>query len=329
MQSASSVNAWRSYWDSTGVPAIDLFADTPVADQLRHFWSPHLDRLRNHRIIDIGAGSGALAGIALQLKVQVGQWICLDIAETASKHWPRQKSDNYNPSWVAGSLEMTAPTAPMECAISNFGVEYSDLAVAAEKTKAWLGSSTEIVWVIHAKDSLIDEQSAQTLQDLEFLRNQTNFISAARQLLKLAVDVPEDPTDRMMHGVDERDAYNREVNQLKSYMQAQGRRSPVLVQTLQFCNSAIAAQLQRKANELSDLSASPIDGFFDSLETERNRLEQMRAASLDPVQLNALAESLSAAGFAQPQLGRIDMPIAVQGPMNRLIAWTLVSTRSI
>ncbi len=317
MLNHQQIQAWNDHWKNTGAGSINLFEDSPVANALRGFWWPHLAWIGQVKVLDIGAGSGMLAGLALQQKIKVSNWLCLDPAESAKTHWPKQNSALYDPNWIVGSLESVAPTAKVDAIVSNFGIEYSDLQQAPAKIKAWASDEVKLALVLHAKGSVIDEQSQQASTDLAFLLNQTTLKTSALALIEKARSLPSDPEERMIYGMQERDAYNNDVNRLKTYMGDGARRSPVLLQVLQLASQYIV-QAQRTG-------ASP-DGFaqfLNSLEWETERLRQMQAAALDEQKILDLANGLAAAGFANLKIERILTEQPAQNNVNRLVAWAV------
>jgi hypothetical protein len=330
----TATDAWHDHWKNTGVAAIDLFENNPVSNTLRAFWTSVFLENQTATTLDLGAGAGALAALALQSKIQVGRWICLDSAASASTHWPRQKSDLYNPKWLIGSIEEVPPTKKIDLIISNFGTEYADLNQVPSRARAWSRDTTKIAWVLHARGSIIDQQSHLSLTDLNHLLGQTQFVLTTLALISKAADVPSDPLERMMHGVQERDAFNLEVNGLKAYMAQQQRRSSVLIQSLQIATSTIEQLVQRKGNVVEALQR--FEGFVRALQFEKERLEQMSSAALNAEQVKELAKSLSDQGFLnlrvqqlhiQPsQFPQEQLPVQSQSQTSStLIAWVVNS----
>jgi hypothetical protein len=326
-------DAWNSHWQNTGEPAIDLFANNPVANCLRAFWLSRFESLRDKAVLDIGAGSGALAALALELKLPVGQWICLDSARTSATHWKHQRSDLYNPRWLVGNFETLEATYKVDAFISNFGIEYSNLSVAAERCSQWANPKARIALVLHAKESIIDQQSIQSSEDLQFLLEQTSFKQATVRLIEVGASLPDDSTERMMHGVDERDDFNAQVNKLKTYMETSRRRSPVLIQSLQLATMTIGNLIQTQQRSPKQNSQNALlsakgaiqsfTAYIDSLIFESRRLEQMRGAALDENGAQALLESLKNCGFENLRLE----PLGIANPdlptQNLLVAWTI------
>jgi hypothetical protein len=318
----TTTDAWHDHWKNTGIPAINLFENGPVSNAVSKFWWTQFLGFNESIVLDIGAGSGALAALALQQKIRVGRWICLDPAESASTHWPKQKSDLYNPTWITGSLENCTPTAIADVLISNFGVEYSDLTTAAVRARTWAGEHTKIAWVVHAKSSVIDEQSHQSLADLDFLFNNTSFKSTTLALIGQTVNLPTDSTERMMHGVQERDAFNNQANRLKTYMEQANRRSPALVQCLQFATLTIAGLVQGKSQ--IDQAVHGFTALMNALEHEINRLKQMNSVALDEKAIRTLGDSLQINGFPPPRIQPLFTETLNDPSSQKLIAWTLL-----
>lgn len=325
----STSAAWNDHWKNTGVAAIDLFENSPVSNALRKFWNQVFIEHQQASTLDLGAGSGALAALALQSRVQVGKWLCLDTAESASTHWLKQKANLYNPTWIVGSVESCNPTAKVDLIVSNFGAEYADLNRVPASVRAWSRETTKIAWVVHAKNSIIDLQSQLSLADLYFLLDQTQFVAATLALIEQSADVPTDPIARMMHAVQERDRFNFEVNSLKTYMEQQNRRSPVLIECLQIATSTIGSLVQQSGDVIKAMQR--FAGFAKALKFETERLEQMKSVALDSQKIQSLKLSLTQQGFSNLRIQQLhtqppqQQPTAPENqPNSTLIAWVVI-----
>ncbi len=314
---ADAVQPWTEHWARTLSGSIDLQADDPVARALRGWWNSRIGTLRScPRIVDVGSGPAILP----RLMVRLGwtpelptRWWCVDQAELGTD-WQQTL-----PSAVQ-VLDRTcfeaslAPEGPVDALVSNFGLEYLPMWALAKALPAWLHPRGHIQAVLHARGSVIDQVSREHAADLELALRGVKLHQHAQELAKAMATAPSDPLQRMMHGVEVRDAYNQAVDQLKQHMDARGRASAVLLDML---HSVTAALRQLPQVGVTQICTS-ITEQARAYNAEAARLQQMLNSALDEIQARALRDMLvaqQAEGWGL-ELGRLDCALGQ-------VAWNL------
>jgi hypothetical protein len=248
------------------------------------------------RVVDVGSGPAVLPMHLLSTQAQTWAgvaWTCIDQANIPLS------TVNALPSSIRllGNCELTETPPPggtlFGAAVSNFGLEYLASSRAAPALARWLAPGARLCAVMHAQGSLIDIASQRTLEDLDLAIDGCHIFEATAKVIDMVTTLPDDPVERMMHGVDERDAFNAAVNALKQRMEQRGAYSPVLLDILQtlrpLIGQARAGGLSMASKTLTETSAAYL--------AERERQHQMRQSALGERELASWKAELSRAGF--------------------------------
>lgn len=310
---------WSTLWSQTDRGAIDLEADDPVARALRDHWGAHVHWLGRCAIVaDVGSGPAVLPRM---LMTRAGQalsgvhWICLDEAEwpaaaaAAAAAWPGARL-----TFRTGQsfTEASPPALGVGALVSNFGLEYVPMDGAVAACRAWLAGGARLQAVMHARDSVIDRAGAGNLADIVYALRDLDLFGRAGAMLQAMASAPADPMERMMHGIEVRDAYNAAVNALKARMEAAGDRSAPVVDMLQGIVGLTRVVQQGRVDEAMQALQRRASDYAD----ECRRLEAMRDAALDADGLARWLEAMTAAGLSEPRAEPLTSSI---GP----IAWSV------
>lgn len=309
--------AWSDHWQRTLVGSIDLQADDPVAAALRGSWAGRVGHLKTcTQIADVGSGPAILARLMERLGWSVKAptvWWCIDQARLG------QGWQHALPSGIRvreqTSFERAQPLeGPVDAVVSNFGLEYLQLDAVAAALPRWLKPQGHLEAVLHAKGSVIDAASAEHLADLRLALQEVQLPERAVALAQAMATAPQDPTARMMHGVEVRDAYNEAVDRLKEVMEARGRASAVLMELLH----GVTAHLRQMGSVGVDGAVQGIRALAQAYEMECARLTQMQVSALDEAQAVAWRDALAAVmpGGRPLKLGRVECRLG-------LVAWNL------
>jgi hypothetical protein len=286
--------AWSDHWQRTLVGSIDLHAGDPVATTLREQWAQHLHRLKTcEQIVDVGSGPAILARLMERLGWSIespAAWWCLDQAQMG------QAWQHALPSGVRireqTPFQLAQPEqGPVDALVSNFGLEYIDLAAVVQALPRWMKPQAQLHAVLHAKGSVIDSASAEHISDLQLALHEVELPARAGALAQAMSTAPADPMARLMHGVEVRDAYNEAVDRLKQVMEARGRASPVLMDLLRGMTNSL-----RDVGRIGAQAAmTRIQSQGSAYEAELSRLRQMQASALHEGQAQAWRDALGAA----------------------------------
>ena len=144
-----------------------------------------------------------------------------------------------------------------------------------------------------------------------------SLFERARALFVAMAGAPVDPIERMMHGVDVRDAYNAAVNRVKQRMEDRGTVSPPLLNML----NGIRLLAGLAANGSLPQAEASLAAQRAGLQAEVCRLRTMQVSAHSEMSLNAFEQKLQAAGFEQLERAHLDCEFGA-------IAWVVTAKRS-
>lgn len=290
---ARSASEWTVLWAQSRHGAIDLRAADPVSEALRAHWQGQLKWLNSCRVAaDVGSGPAVLPLLLRRLaggQLDSLTWECIDEARLPELDLPAQVLLR-----DATDFGLAEPShGPVDAVVSNFGLEYVDRGDVAGACARWLRVGGRLCALVHARDSLIDRASLQTLADLQIAIDQRQIFEQARRVLEAIASLPSDPGRRPQHATAVRDAYNDAVDDLKRRMGERGQPSAVWIDIL---------------TALTDLARQASGGDADSAEQRRaalaaayaaeyRRLRSMHTAALADGDRAELGRALTAAGL--------------------------------
>jgi hypothetical protein len=307
--------AWSNLWAQSPRGAIDLAADDPVAAALRAHWQAQLAWLADcDEVVDVGSGPAVLPRHLLSAAPGVlsqVQWRCLDKATFV----PAVAAAMPAAITIHGGVDFAASqpiVAPAAALISNFGLEYVDRSGLATACRRWLAAGGRLSAVIHARGSIIDQVSNASADDIRYALDAARLFDRSRDLFVAMASLPSDPMERMMYGVDIRDAYNASVNGLKRRMEDKGAYSAVLIDMLTLVSNLAGRVPQSRLDDvLAELQRREGDYAAEVV-----RLSDMQASAMDEAQMAALAQELRVAGFGQIGVAPLTCTLG-------LLGWTL------
>lgn len=303
---------WSRHWQQTLQGSINLAGGDPVASALRQSWAAQVPTLQScPRVADIGSGPAILARLMLQLGWKPrpdAVWWCVDHA-ALTDGWRHSLPDAVRVLDRTDFATTPPPDGPMDALVSNFGLEYVSLTAVAQALPLWLKPKGRLRAVMHAQGSVIDQASRESADDLHLALQEVNLHALALPLVRDMASAPTDPVQRMMHGVDSRDAYNAGVDRLKQAMEERGRASPVLMDLLR-----AATQVLRQLKDTGETVAmQALQQQRDTYLAEWNRLKQMMASALSEGDAQRWVLVLREAGLTDVRLQRLECPLGLVG----------------
>lgn len=306
-------HAWTRYWRGARGGAIDLGAADPVALALQSHWVRQAEAgVLVSPIVDVGSGPAVLLQ-ALRRRtpdaVAGSHWICIDRAAIDLGEGGQPADVRVDGCAPADFATLAPPSGPARTLVSNFGLEYVEREAVAAACERWLVPGGRLDCVLHARDSVIDGQSAEALQDIPLALDEIGLYRKASALLQALASLPADPAARAGHALDVRQSYNAAVDRLKSLMEQRGRRSAswidMLTHVTTLARATTAATLDTALQSLLE--------HEQGLRDECVRLLAMRRSALDHAQMDRLLRDLGQHGFGQLQALPLDSPVGLVG----------------
>lgn len=309
---------WTQLWGQTTRSTWDLMGEDPVALALREHWQAQSVWLnkRSH-ILDVGSGPAVLTRLlqapeaSRAMEPGTVRWTCVDQAHmdaSATLDLPGVEG-RFGVPWEALPLPLTGADA----LVSNFGLEYVTRDQLVRTCASWLTAGGRLHAILHARDSVIDQQSAQGLSDLDLILDELDFPGRVAALLEARVTAPADPLARMMHGVEVRDAFNESVNHMKTLLDQRGARQGILLEWLMLSRDLV----QSVAKDTLETTLHRLQTMRAAYDAERARLTAMRSCALLQPELEVLGQELAHHGFEAIQLGSLVTTAAGQ------VGWVL------
>ena len=313
---------WTQLWGQTVRSSWDLSGDDPIALALREHWEVQSAWISDlSQVADIGSGPAVLARL-LQAAApsrdgatRPPQWTCVDQARipASSVSDLTGVDGRFGVPWEA----LPGPSTGVDAVLSNFGLEYVSRDHLVGTCAAWLAGGGRLHAVLHARDSVIDQQSTLGLADLELILDELDLPGRVAALLEAKVTAPADPMARMMHGIDVRDAFNECVNRMKSRLEERAAREGALLEWLMLARDLV----QSVTESTLGTALERLQVQRTAYDAERTRLFAMRSCALDQPGLEALGRDLASQGFESIQMGSLQTSV---GP----VAWVLDALRS-
>ncbi len=174
-----SKNHWSKYWASGNLTSLPQDFKTNYDGQLQEFWNSQFSLLDNQaRVLDLCCGNGALALLALSYSTKTDKKlvvealdaakICLDVSKNyypnLTKHIDQIKVHSNTPI-----EEYSGEGNSFDLIVSQYGIEYCDWEVTAEKVKNLLSKNGRLAFVAHAVDSKIMKVMNEEKHEYDFL----------------------------------------------------------------------------------------------------------------------------------------------------------------
>ena len=305
---ASTLDPWSQLWGHTVLPSWNLLGNDPAAVALREHWLAQSSWISDGlQVIDVGSGPAVLARLLTSMGsghtkgMKATKWLCVDQAQipaSSVSDLPSVKT-LFGVPWE----NLSASEHDVSVLVSNFGLEYVSHELIARGCASWLEKKGARMHVVmHAKDSVIDRQTALGLSDLNLILDELNFPEQVFALLKSKVNAPADSVARIMHGVEVRDAFNQCVNRMKSILDQRGA-----------AQSALLVWLVLSREMLQGVSEGTLGAALERLkalriayDAERSRLNAMRSCALDQSGIEALELELKLSGFDSIKISSLD-----------------------
>lgn len=260
-----------------------------IADGWRAFFA---DLPAGARILDLCTGNGAAALIAAEGE-RAGEIIAVDGADIDPPAFVTRHAELYAAIDFRGGVQVEAlplPSGHFDAAISQYGIEYSDLSRSLPEAVRVLAPAGRIRFVVHAADGVVAAGARAVIADADLLLDEIDLPGCASRCFEevLAVErgggdsVRADGSFAAFQAALERTARHIAGAHDRTMFRNSGA---VLLDTFQRRGHFDVAQMLAKAEEVRQEIAA-----------HRGRLVALVEAALDAKGAEALADRLSALG---------------------------------
>lgn len=310
MNSRLSADEWSRYWEKGSLTTfVGGFANN-YDGEIRAFWHEHLGALPSQaKIIDLATGNGALAILASEYGLEQGKSFAITAIDFAAID-PAKRAHAGQKEEVLGSIEFRSNTAientgltadSYECAVSQFGFEYSMVEQAVAEVSRILKPSAHLHLMMHHEDSDVLKQArdgltqanlclssglhsvlAELMTHLDALRRSGKKSSQQAEQLRSAVNAI---TESLHNEIDGRKDPEQLVFFLKHSMAVFGKRfaGQALVTKLKMLQQ-VEQECRGYAQRMQDLTSAGLGGEQIAVLKERLRTEGFHISRSEPFQ---------------------------------------------
>lgn len=184
---ASRRDSWSRYWAAGALHSCGTSFDGNYAGEIAEFWRAELTGLgAADRILDVATGNGALPRLIVDCVPELPEVDAIDLADVAPR-WPRAlpKAQRARLHFHARVAAEALPFADAHFAlvVSQYGIEYSDLARSLPELRRVLRPEGRIALVVHHADSLPVRLGGAEATHIEWLLAEGQLVDSARRLL--------------------------------------------------------------------------------------------------------------------------------------------------
>lgn len=320
------VAAWSRLWKTGALHSCARGIEGNYDGALGAFWRARFDVLHGgNRVVDIGTGNGALPLLAkacatergVKLEIHGVDSAQIDPASSIAGGAERFSGISFHTGISADSLPFEE--ASVDLVTSQYAFEYMPrMQTLAELTRVTRAGG-RVAFVMHSRDSVISRVANEQLQGCSYLFDQSDFFQLARSLIRLLSNA-RSAFDRAQLCADPkaealRLAFN-EAAQALMQMIEQLPRAEVLRRSAQCVGEAI-----RSTSTRPDAASALLEREIVSLQDEHLRLLQLDNATMAPVDLRSLANTLAGVGFRDISLSPVDQT------QDMRMGWALVACR--
>lgn len=299
----SDSGIWNQYWHYDRIASCFDGAgagnyDERVAAGWRAFFAGLPE---GARIVDLCTGNGAAALIAAEVGRTGGksfEIVAVDRADIDPPAYVTRHAEDYAAIRFLGRTEVEAlpfPDAGFDAAVSQYGIEYSDLSRALPEAVRVIAPGGRLRLVVHAADGGVAAGAQAVIADADLLLDEIDLAGCAARCFEAVLAV-----ERAPHQGDKADA-DRCFAAFQSALERAARHIPEAHDKPMFRNSGavLLDSFSRRGHfDLEQLLAKA-ETVRSEIAAHRGRLVALVEAALDRAGAEALAERLREAGASE------------------------------
>lgn len=315
-------DSWSQYWSSGALHScVGSFTGNYDA-AIGAFWTEVFAPLgADQRVLDVATGNGALPRLLLDLRADATQLPAVDAVDLAeiAPSWP-----SAYPQAVAARVRFHAgvaieslpfDSASFDLAISQYGLEYTDLRRSVDEVLRVLRPGAAIALVVHHVESLPVRLGRAEMVEIEWLLQSGGLLQRARRLqpylARLATPAGVASVQRDPDAAKARSQFNECMRELE--VRAEGSAGADILRETQAAVGALMGGVTRIGMAAAQARLNEIR---DGLRLAQLRQTELVAHALDARRIGELGARLAGGDPAAAHIGEV----RVQG---ELFGWTL------
>ena len=323
MQStAERRESWTRYWAGGALHSCATSFEGNYDDAIGCFWGEVCAKVSvSQRVLDVATGNGALPRLMVDVLAASGRLPLVDAIDLADidPAWLRAvppevgERVRFHSRVVAEVLPFA--DASFDLVVSQFGLEYSDLARSVDELRRVMKPGASVALVLHHADSLPVRLGRAGVVEIDWINQSGGILQRARRLLpflaRLATAAGMASVQRDPQAAKARAQFNEAMRELQQ--RASASLAPdILVET-----QTAVGELMAQVTALGAAAAEQrLDAIRDGLRLARLRQAELVAHALDRAGVERLAAGLAGSTDAQTEVGEL----RVRG---ELFGWSL------
>ena len=188
-----SRDEWSEFWKNDTLTTFLGTFGRNYDGEIKEFWDDSFSQLPdNAKIIDLATGNGALAFLAMQYSESHSKDFSvtgIDYADINPNQIPSLSSEEKklieSIEFLSNSNIETTNLADnyYDCAISQYGIEYSNLEKTIPELKRILKANSIFSVIVHHTDSIIIKQSSESLEQIDICLKNSNLESLLLEII--------------------------------------------------------------------------------------------------------------------------------------------------
>lgn len=275
---------WDQYWQSGRSGCCDDQRDSGSAQSIRRHWREFFATLRSPaRVLDLCTGNGEVLRLALEYMGSGEKDINLIGIDSAAISPPATagNGDQMRPWFLRGSV--TALPFVDNCfdrVVSQFGVEYASLQVAAREIMRVLVPGGRASLIAHIRDGVPERQARSALVDIDELIDKVDIFAAAEDAVRKVLAVENASGEVSPEAVEfARRAHERFQSGLRHMSDTWQQRAAASV--FRESGSILQHTYENRVSFSQDVLVEKIRAMEQSVHLHRDRLQRLCEAALD------------------------------------------------
>lgn len=179
-----SVKHWQNYWDSGASTTLAAFGNGLYSGVIGDFWTSVFKQIPDGgRVLEIGAGNAAVSRQLGTLAESHQKPLSILATDQCEYQQPAIKGQYAQLAFRGGFGMEQLPTnlEPVDCIVSNYAIEYSELGKTARGVSAIAKDGALLAAILHCQKSIISQTAREDLKQAGFLLD-TGLLHLATEL---------------------------------------------------------------------------------------------------------------------------------------------------
>ena len=288
---------WDRYWQCDRIAScFDGAGATNYDDSIAAGWRDFFAALpTGARIIDLCTGNGAIALIAAAAGKDFSI-TAVDQADIDPPSFVTRHRDEIGKVRFLGRTEVEAlpfPEDSFDVAISQYGLEYSEVPRTVSEIARVLGPGGRVRFVVHASDGIVAANARTVIAEADLLLGEIDLMGASRRCFEACAAVEGGDVSE-----DAREKAKAAFQAFRSALQLTGAQIPKAADQMMFHNSGgvMLDAFQARGRVGYEAVFAKVDTVEGEILAHRGRLQALVDAAVDATGVEALCTQLRDAG---------------------------------